>query len=303
MYMRILLIAGGWSEEREVSLAGAGQIEKTLRRNGHDVRRLDPLHELNNLAVEANVCDFAFLNLHGVPGEDGLIQAMLEQHRLPFQGAGSRASILAINKTVTKTLYRAADIPTPRWEFLPRWNDAWRPSLQFPLVVKPNDGGSSVGVGIVHTYEGLRSFVLEHGLTGHALLMERFAEGTELSCGVLGSEPLPSILIRPRAGTFFDYTAKYTAGATEEICPAPIDQALEKRIRSLALAAHNALGIAHYSRTDFIVTDDGPLALETNTLPGMTATSLFPQEAAAAGIDFAELLEILIHLGKKRFTN
>jgi len=301
--MRILLIAGGWSEEREVSLAGAEQIEKTLREAGHDVRRLDPLHELNTLAREAKVCDFAFLNLHGVPGEDGLIQAMLEQHRLPFQGAGSRASILAINKTVTKTLYLSANIPTPQWEFLPRWNEEWRPSLQFPLVVKPNDGGSSVGVGIVHTYDELRDFVIKQGLTGHALLLEAFAEGMELSCGVLGTDPLPSIQIRPRTGTFFDYTAKYTAGATEEICPAPIDPPLEERIRSLALAAHTTLGIEHYSRTDFIVTADGPLALETNTLPGMTATSLLPQEAAAAGVDFSELLETLIRLGKNRFID
>lgn len=300
--MRILLIAGGWSEEREVSLAGAAQIEKTLREAGHEVHRLDPLHDLNSLAEEAKTCDFAFLNLHGVPGEDGLIQAMLEQYGLPFQGAGSRASILAINKSVTKTLYRAAGIPTPEWELLPRWNDAWRPSLAFPLVIKPNDGGSSVGVGIVDSYEELRDFVLEHDLTGHVLLVERFAEGTELSCGVLGSDPLPSILIRPRSGTFFDYAAKYTVGATEEICPAPIDVELEQRIRSLALAAHKTLGIDHYSRTDFIVTEDGPLALETNTLPGMTATSLLPQEAAAAGVDFAELLETLIRLGKNRFT-
>jgi D-alanine-D-alanine ligase len=300
--MRILLIAGGWSEEREVSLSGAEQIEKALLASGHEVHRLDPLHELGTLADKAQSCDFAFLNLHGVPGEDGLLQAMLEQYRFPFQGAGSGASILAINKGVTKSLYRAAGIPTPNWEFFPRWTERRQPTLSFPLVVKPNDGGSSVGVGIVHSLQELREFVAKQSLSASPLLIEEYVRGVELSCGVLDRTPLPPVLIRPRQGAFFDYAAKYTAGATEEICPAPVPLEITEQVMSLALAAHDALGIDHYSRTDFIVTDAGPLALETNTLPGMTATSLFPQEAAARGIDFSELLEELIRLGLQRFT-
>jgi D-alanine-D-alanine ligase len=242
------------------------------------------------------------LNLHGVPGEDGLLQAMLEQYRFPFQGAGSGASILAINKGVTKSLYRAAGIPTPNWEFFPRWTERRQPTLSFPLVVKPNDGGSSVGVGIVHSLQELREFVAKQSLSASPLLIEEYVRGVELSCGVLDRTPLPPVLIRPRQGAFFDYAAKYTAGATEEICPAPVPLEITEQVMSLALAAHDALGIDHYSRTDFIVTDAGPLALETNTLPGMTATSLFPQEAAARGIDFSELLEELIRLGLQRFT-
>lgn len=300
--MRILLIAGGWSGERAVSLSGAAQIERALTGLGHTVTPFDPLPGFDGLIAAARDHDFAFLNLHGAPGEDGLIQAMLDAADVPYQGSGPEASFLALHKAAAKQIFRFRGIPTPEWTFLPvPPGPDWECGLRFPLFVKPNDGGSSLDMRRAATHEELREALSPIFASGKQPLVEEAAPGFEMTCAVLGDEALPTILIRPKlCGDFFDYRSKYEQDGAEEICPAPVDDALSARVRELALRAHVALGCEGYSRSDFIVTDDGPVLLEVNTLPGMTPTSLVPRSAAAAGMSFEDLAARLIDLGLAR---
>ena len=300
--MNILLIAGGWSGEREVALSGARQIEKGLAALGHDVTLFDPARDLRGLYAAAQGRDFAFINLHGSPGEDGLVQCMLERVGMPYQGSDSRSSLLALNKAVSKQIFREAGLDTPDWEFVPASHvNEWRPLLPFPMVVKPNTGGSSLGVGIIGSEQELEDYLAQPEIAGQDLLAETLVRGQELTCGVLEGTLLPPVLIRPRRGEFFDYESKYEPGASEEICPAPISEELTARLQAMAAAAHEALGLTDYSRSDFMLSADGrPYLLEVNTLPGMTATSLLPQEAQAAGLSFEQLLARLIELGLRK---
>ncbi len=299
--MRILLIAGGWSSEREVSLVGARGIEKALTANGHSVTFCDLSEHFNNILDLASQHDFAFINLHGAPGEDGLVQAMLDSVGLPYQGSGARASFLALHKAATKQIYVKSEIPTPDWEFLPTLPPMdWQPKLPYPLFIKSNTGGSSLLLFCVHDHTSLHKALQEIFNAGCEAIIEPSIEGEDATCGVLDDLPLPPILIRPLAGSFFDYSSKYETGGAEEICPAPLPEAINARMQELALKAHRALGLYGYSRTDFRIMADGTIfTLETNSLPGMTPTSLVPQEAQAVGYDFAALLEKLIELGMK----
>lgn len=300
--MRVLLIAGGWSSEREVALSGAVNVEAALRRLGHDVARLDPSTEFHRLLDQAATHDFAFLNLHGAPGEDGLIQAMLERAGCPYQGAGPAASFLALHKAAAKEIFRRHQLPTPAWSYLPvDPGPDWRFPHGFPAFVKPNLGGSSLGMGRAETPEALREAVATLHAQGVEVLVEAAAPGTELTCAVLGDEALPVILIRPLKGDYFDYASKYQQGGAEELCPAPIPDAVRQQVQDVALRAHRALGCAGYSRADFMwsggMGPDDVLLLEVNTLPGMTPTSLLPQAARAAGLDFDALIARLMELG------
>ncbi len=297
--MRVILIAGGWSSEREVSLSGARGIGSSLEKLGHDVVFHDLTGDLDAFRRAALGCDFALINLHGAPGEDGLVQALLDATGVPYQGSGPAGSFLALHKAASKLVYRAGGLPTPDWEYLPvRPQKGWRTSLDFPIFVKPDCGGSSVGAGLVRDQTALDSMVDAIFCMGEQPLLERAVEGAEITCAVLGEETLPSILIRPSKGaTFFDYGSKYNPGGAEEICPAPIPESVEQTVRDAALAAHRLLGLRGYSRTDFILVGETPFVLETNTIPGMTPTSLLPLAAATAGLDFEALLERLISLG------
>lgn len=299
--MRIVLIAGGWSAERQVALNGARQIEKGLRELGHTVSLFDPTQDLRGLENAVQGQDFAFISLHGSPGEDGLVQCLLERLGIPYQGADARSSLLALNKAVSKQLFVRAGLPTPEWEFIPASAvRSWQPSLPCPLIIKPNTGGSSIGVGLVHTLADLPRVLADPALAGLDLLAEAMIKGQDLTCGVLEGYTLPPILIRPKAGVF-DYTSKYEVGASEEICPAPVSAELTATLQDMAHRAHQALGLCDYSRTDFMVDHDGqPYVLEVNTLPGMTATSLLPQEANTVGLSFSDLLAQLITLGMRK---
>ncbi|MFW6055545.1 MAG: D-alanine--D-alanine ligase family protein [Thermodesulfobacteriota bacterium] len=300
--MRILLIAGGWSNEREVSLSGAKAIDQALQALGHSVCFFDPALSFAQLPGTAKDFDFAFINLHGSPGEDGLIQAVLDQAGLPYQGSGPRESLLALNKAASKSLFEKASIATPAWEFLPvRPQADWRPSLAFPFVLKPNSGGSSLNIHLIDSQAELDREMAPAFSRGDEILLEERIQGLEITCGVLRDEPLPPILIQPADDSaFFDYFSKYTPGAARETCPAPISRELTKTIQDLALAVHKLLGLSGYSRTDFILANDRPFVLEVNTLPGMTRTSLIPQEAAAHGYSFQDLIRILIETGLLR---
>lgn len=302
--MRILLVAGGWSPEREVSLSGARVVEDALRQLGHDVLRYDPSDGWETLPAAASQADAAFLNLHGKPGEDGLIQAMLDVLGLPYQGSGPVGSQLALDKAAAKTLVRTRNIPTPPSEHLPTPPAAdYSPNIDFPLFVKPNLGGSSLGMARLETPDQLAAALAPIFAAGQEVLLEQAVDGMEITCAVLGqgddARALPPIVILPgEDATFFDYDSKYIPGRTREICPPPPELAGDATIALVqdhSVAVHKLLGLSGVSRSDFILdTNNQPWFLEVNTLPGMTATSLVPQSAAAAGLSFAQLVAELL---------
>lgn len=301
----VALLSGGISSEREVSLNSGNQVYEALDKEKYDIRRFDPQTDLARLVAEAGEIDFALIILHGPFGEDGTVQGLLDLLGIPYQGAGVLGSAVAMNKLTSKQLYEKAGIPTPPYLIadIDRRVTAGRvaDTIGFPVVVKPAQCGSSIGLSIVREAGGLAE-ALETGFRfDHTLIVEACIEGTELTGGVIGNahpEALPLIEIVPGEGyAFFDYDAKYLPGATTEICPARVSDDVTARAQALAVKAHKALFLRGYSRTDLILRGADLFVLETNTIPGMTRTSLFPQAAAKAGMSFTRLLDRLIDLG------
>lgn len=302
--LNVALLSGGISSEREVSLNSGNQVFDALDKEKYNVVRYDPKTDLTRLVADAASLDVAVIILHGPYGEDGTIQGLLDLLDIPYQGSGVLGSSLAMNKLASKQMYDRCNIPTPPYLVATRAGtmdyDQWIERFGLPLVIKPAEGGSSIGISIVKTREKLVAAVREAFAHDHTILIEQYIEGIELTGGVIGNqdlEALPIIEIVPDAGhEYFDYAAKYTAGLTEEICPARIDEAATARAQDYARRAHRALFCRGYSRSDMILKDGEIYVLETNTIPGMTATSLLPQAAQAAGISFPRLMDRLIEL-------
>ncbi len=302
--LRLALIAGGKSDEREVSLRGAAGVDKALDPEKYEVTRYDPATDLSRIAADADRLDAAFILLHGVYGEDGTIQGFLDLLGVPYQGAGVLGSALAMDKNLAKIMYRLAGLPVAPWVMVEPGDlaDTGRitASVKLPCVVKPVRQGSSIGMTIVREAEQLLPalhLALRHD---SEVMVEEYIKGRELTAGVLGNadpQALPLIEIIPDSRyDFFNYEAKYQPGASREICPAPVDEAVRKKAQDYAVRAHHALQLRGYSRTDMILSGDELYILETNTIPGMTPTSLLPQAAAEAGLPFAALLDRLIEL-------
>jgi D-alanine-D-alanine ligase len=303
--IQLALLCGGRSAERDVSLAGAREVEKAFDPGSYDITRYDPATDLDRLVRDTPHLDVAFILLHGRYGEDGTIQGLLDLIGLPYQGSGVLGSALAMDKHLAKVIYQEAGIPTPPWIHLLRSDKVDTKQivnrLGIPLMVKPCTQGSSVGIGKVADENKLGPAIKEAFQWDNRVLVESFIEGREITGGILGLEellPLPVVEIIPDSSySFFDYDAKYLPGATKEICPADIPKQASEKARALAVAAHKALQLRAYSRTDMILADtDKIFVLETNTIPGMTPTSLFPQAAEAAGITFSKLLDQLIEM-------
>lgn len=302
--LTVALLAGGKSAEREVSLRSGQQVFEALNKDRYEVLRYDPRDDLPRLAQESNRIDVALIILHGRLGEDGTIQGLLECLGIPYQGSGVLGSALAMNKIISKQMYIQAGLPVAPFVVVDgnRPEDAVKVagSLGFPVVVKPEHEGSSIGLSIVKSAEDLPRALEDAWRFDRRCLVEKFIDGIEITGSVIGNEDLqalPLIEIIPGEGfEFFDYQAKYTPGASREICPARLSPDLTARAQEYAKRAHLALHCRGYSRTDMIVSQDEIYVLETNTIPGMTKTSLLPQAAAAAGISFSELLDRLIEL-------
>lgn len=308
--LTVALLAGGRSAEREVSLKSGEQVYRALDRERYDIRRYDPRDDLLRLAQDARSIDVALIILHGRLGEDGTIQGFLEALDIPYHGSGVLGSAVAINKILSKRLYVEAGLPVAPYLVLdrrePRGSREVFDHLGLPLVVKPEHEGSSIGLSIVRDRSELEAALEMAFQYDRRCLVEKYIAGTEITAGVLGNdtlEALPLVEIIPGDGYhFFDYEAKYTPGATREICPARLSAELTQTAQAYAGRAHQALCCRGYSRTDMIVTASGEIyLLETNTIPGMTQTSLFPQAAAAAGISFSTLLDRLIGLALEDF--
>jgi D-alanine-D-alanine ligase len=302
--LTVALLAGGRSAEREVSLKSGEQVYQALDKERYEIRRYDPRDDLVRLAQEAHRIDVALVILHGRLGEDGTIQGFLELLGVPYHGSRVLGSALGMNKIVSKRLYAAVGLPVaPYWVV-----DRDKPTdqaevaarLGLPVVVKPEHEGSSIGLTIVGEPAELSPALARAWQYDRRCLVEKYIAGTEITGAVLGNddlEALPLVEIIPGEGyQFFDYQAKYTPGATTEICPARLSPEATAKAQDYARRAHEALCCRGYSRTDMIVAADDIYVLETNTIPGMTQTSLFPQAAAAAGISFAALLDRLIAL-------
>ncbi len=301
--MDVLLIAGGWSPEREISLLGAKGIEKVLSKRGHTVTFFNLSDGFEALIPLAEKAEVAFINLHGSPGEDGLVQALLSRLNCPYQGSNAEGSFLALHKYAAKSLLQAHGLNTVKGMFLPAMPEnpeEIEAKLSYPMFVKSNNGGSSIHLYRVTNRQELKNALETMFGIGLEILIEELAEGKEVTCGVLDGKALPPVLIESKA-EFFDYTNKYSADGAAEICPAPIGAEATRKIQEMALKAHNALGLSDYSRSDFILTKEGiPYILEVNTLPGMTSASLVPKEAKEIGLSFGELIEKLLELAKKK---
>lgn len=340
--MNIVVLAGGLSPERNVSLSSGTMIAHALQSLGHQAALVDmyigledysgPLADYfhqpvsdrwRNIAPVApdlaavkaarrlqspsqfgqgvlelcQMADIVFLALHGTCGEDGRVQAAFDLLGIPYTGSGYLGSGIAMDKDLTKRLIAHLDVKTPRWQRLQLTQEQIGPltrELPLPCVVKPVASGSSIGVFITHSREELRAALEESLALGGACVVEEYIAGREIQVALLEDRALPSIEIIPKTG-FYDYNNKYQPGAAEEVTPAPIPPAWEEAVGQAALTVYRALGLEVYSRADFIVDETGtPWFLEINTLPGMTPTSLVPQEAAAVGIDYPSLCRIIV---------
>ena len=349
-YMDIVVLCGGLSPERNVSLSSGTKIASALMELGHRVVLCDMFFGLEDYpgtlegifenppalggtridetapdleAVRASrklksesmfgdrvlelcaMADIVFMALHGRCGEDGKVQAAFDLLGIKYTGSGHLGSAIAMDKDLTKRVVAPFGVLTPEWKLYDVRTlepEAVCAETALPCVVKPVDSGSSIGVDIAHTREELLRALDSARAEGGAVVVERYIAGREIQIGILDGAALPSIEIRPLTG-FYDYKNKYQPGAAEEITPAPIPAEAEERLAKAALTVYNALGLAAYSRADFIYDEDGNFwFLEINTLPGMTPTSLVPQEAAVLGISYAELCQRIIDASMEKYA-
>ncbi len=301
--LKIAVLMGGTSAERDVSLRSGRAASTALKSLGCSVAEIDVKDANPVLPADIQV---AFLALHGTGGEDGVLQGNLEKRGIVFTGSGANASRLAFDKVAAKKAFRKAGLLVARDAVVSsrslKLNDLI--DLSFPRVVKPSKQGSSIGIHIVHSSEEMDAALKDAAAKDDEILVEEFIEGRELTVGILGNQALPVIEVRPKSG-WYDYTNKYTKNATDYLVPAPIPQDLKVRVQEEALKAHRALGCRDMSRSDFRVNPANEIyILEVNTIPGMTETSLLPKAAAEAGITFPNLclalVEQALNRGKER---
>lgn len=329
--LKIAVLLGGTSEERDVSIASGAQVVAALRRRGHQVVTVDTAlglldEDAERALLEARVGleppertalvrmrgqdagavlsraqlgdqDLLFLALHGGTGENGTLQTLLDLAELRYTGSGRVGSAVAMDKDLSKRLFRAAGVPTADWLMAPVDAATVADTLGFPVIVKPSQQGSTVGLSKVNRAEDLQPAIELALRYDREVMIERFVAGRELTVGVLGDQPLAVGEIVLGQSGVFDYTSKYQPKGAVEVFPAEVSAEIAEEARRLALAAHRALKLDGYSRADFRLDAEGRLwCLEVNTLPGMTATSLLPQSAAAMGIAFDELCERICRL-------
>jgi D-alanine-D-alanine ligase len=303
--VKVAVLKGGRSLERGVSLRSGARVEDALGRLGHEVLPLEADGDLVKRLIAAEP-DVAFIAMHGMGGEDGTTQELLEILGIPFTGPGVAACARCIDKVMAKHELRSAGIPTPDWfafnetafrelgaaEALGGLEDR----LGFPLVVKPSRGGSALGVKFAENWFDVPEALISAFSYDDRVLLERFVDGRELAVSVLGGEPLPVVEAIPNSGDSYDFEARYEIGRTSFLCPAGLTPAEAEAVTETALAAYEALGCSGFSRVDLILAAGGPQVLEVNAIPGLTDTSLLPQAAEAAGIPFERLVERILEL-------
>lgn len=304
--LRVAVLMGGPSAEHDISLkSGHGVVNALIARRWPAEPVVIPKAlsvksacSFAQSALRAQRADVAFIAVHGAFGEDGTIQQVCEALRIPYTGSDPVASRLGMDKIASRKRFEEAGLLVPRWQVIDAGDrrSAARARYAYPLMVKPASQGSSLGVCLVKREEGLADALKTAGRYGPQVLVEEFVAGHELTVGILDEEPLPIVEIRPHQ-PFFDFTAKYTAGSTDYLVPAPLAPPVAKRVQAAGLTAHRALGCRHLSRADIILNrDEEPVLLEINTIPGFTPTSLLPKAAACAHLSYEALCERLVEM-------
>ena len=306
--MKVAVLKGGRSLERGVSLRSGARVEDALERLGHEVLPIDVGSDLVKRLV-AERPDVAFVAMHGVGGEDGTVQELLELLGVPFTGPGAAACARCMDKILAKDAIDAAGLPTPDWFAFNQ--TAFRElgaadalgqleeSLGFPLVVKPSRGGSSLGVKFARSAAEVPQALVSAFSYDDRVLLERFVEGRELAVSIVGEEALPVVEAILVEGDRYDFEARYEIGRTRFVCPAELSAGEERAVTEAALATYRQLGCTGFARIDIILGSEGPWLLEANAIPGLTDTSLLPQAAEAAGYSFEQLVERILDLALK----
>lgn len=293
--LRVGVLMGGQSAEREISLKTGRAICQALVRRGYKVFSID-VDALLPQQLSRKQLDVAFLALHGPGGEDGTVQGLLEIMGIPYTGSGVRASAIAMDKAMTKAILQVNDIPVPQGVVLQRSESSksWPAKLKFPQVVKPSTEGSTIGVSIVRKRVEFQSALRRAYRFGERVVVESYIDGREVALGVLDGEALPAVeIISP--GGFYDFAAKYQKAETQYLCPAPLPRTILTQIQNLAVRAYRVIGCAGAARVDFRISRRGrPAILEINTIPGMTERSLLPMAAAQAGMTYDTLVERML---------
>ena len=307
--MKVVVLKGGRSLERQVSLRSGALVEDALAGGGHEVVAIDVGNDLVRRLKEERP-EVAFIAMHGAGGEDGTIQELLEILAIPYTGPGASACRSSMDKPVAKQELRRAGIPTPDWVAFSQAAFAElgaadaleeiEERLGFPLVVKPARGGSSLGVRFAAGRDDVPQAIVSALSYDDRVLLEQHVDGRELAVGVLDAEPLPIVEVRPRDEDRYSYEARYEIGRTDYVCPAELDESDELAVRDAAIRTWEALGCEGFARVDVMLGDRGPQVLEVNAVPGLTDTSLFPMAAEAAGIGFEQLCERIVALAGSR---
>ena len=344
--MKIVVLAGGLSPERNVSLSSGTMACNAFLKAGHQAILLDLFFGMPDLTVPVDqlfrdatalppapisetepdlsaiaasrptgwsdriglnvieICqgaDIVYMALHGADGENGSVQKVFDEYGIRYTGSGPEGCRLSMDKNAAKEIFALEHILTPKGRLLRRGEIFSLDELPLPAVAKPNSGGSSIGISIAHTRDELKKAIEFAFQQEDSILVEEFVKGRELSCGVVDGKALPVIEIIPKVG-FYDYKNKYQAGAALEVTPAPISPAATEKVQRLAERVFKALKLSVYARMDFLLTEDeDAYCLEANTLPGMTPTSLLPQEAAVTGLDYIHLCEKIIALSLEKY--
>ena len=291
------VLCGGPSRERDISIRSGQAVYDALRSLGLSVSLVVLSENTYQIPDEIRLSGLhtAFIALHGRYGEDGTVQALLEQMKIPYTGSSAEACRYAMDKVHSRRRWAAAGIPVPEWKLTDAMAAVSQAEkMKFPLVVKPVSEGSSIGISIVDSADQLSEAVAQAAPRGGPLLLEEYLPGAELTVGILNNQPLPVIQVVPKR-RFYDYVAKYTPGMTNYLVPAPLPEPIAKQTQEIARRAHEALGCGSFSRVDFILAEGrGPVVLELNAIPGMTASSLLPKAAALVGISFPELCRTML---------
>ncbi|MCK4423009.1 MAG: D-alanine--D-alanine ligase [Candidatus Omnitrophica bacterium] len=300
--IKIGVLMGGTSAEREVSLVSGRAVYTALEQTGYnpvsvDINTSEP-DKIKEIINQAGI-DAVFIALHGGQGEDGTIQSILEEMDIPYTGSGPRACARAMDKIKSHRILEEHNITVPGWQVYSS-ELVENNGLVFPLVIKPSNQGSSIGLSIVNVKKDLNQALKDAQAWSKDIIIEKYLRGPEITVGILGDQILPVIQIKP-TNKFYDYQAKYESGKTTYQVPAPLPEDIYAQVQDLGLAAFKALGCRVFSRVDMIYTDDNQIAvLEVNTVPGLTATSLVPKAARAAGISFEELCSKIIEYSLKK---
>ncbi len=293
MRKNIGVLYGGWSSEREISIGSGKCVMKSLKKQGLKIKGIDVDKKFMS---KLKGIDIAFIALHGKPGEDGLVQGILDFLDIPYTGSGVMGSAIGMDKVISKYLFATKSIPTPEFYFEKNIDiDEIIMKLDLPLIVKPRAEGSSVGIHIIKNKSELKKAITNLQRKFKDLLFEKYISGMMATCGILNETPLPVLEIAPKKRKFYDYKSKYTEGMTEYIVPARISKKQYKKVQEYALAAHRVIGAHGFSRVDFVLDENhNPYTLEVNTIPGLLAGSNLPLEASAIGLSYDDLIfEIL----------